>query len=87
MLTFNHNKKPSRRFELNLIVKNAQGQPTGVRRSIATDNAAQLWSFWMRHQGRPHRIGKSKKKKKKEALPTAKEADQILQTLYSNNTE
>lgn len=60
-------------FELTVIVRDASGQPTGRTKTIQTDDSHKLWEFWMRHKGRPRR-----KKKKRENVPNAKEADKIM---------
>lgn len=59
-------------FEIELCVRNPEGQPTGRTKSLSTDDPHKLWEFWNRHRGRPRR------KKKKEQVPTAKEADKIM---------
>jgi len=55
----------SKSFELNLIVKDKNGKPTNIRRTIKTDSAAKLAEFWNRYQGRPKRHNKNKNGDKK----------------------
>ena len=71
-------------FELDLVVRDSDGQPTGARKTIKTDSPFKLWSFWQRHQGRPKRKKKKRNKNKKETLPTSKEADKILSEMYDD---
>lgn len=63
-------------IEINLIVKDADGNPTNERRTAVFDNGDELSSFWSKYQGRPKR--KKKQKVKKEHLPKAAEADKLL---------
>jgi hypothetical protein len=68
--------EPSPAFEIDLMIKDAAGRPTGKRKLYGTDSAYKLWQFWMRHQGRP--------KRKKGKLPSGKEAEKIMNNLYGN---
>lgn len=64
-------------FEIDLVIRDSKGQPTNRRKSFKTNDAGKLWEFWMRHRGRP-------KRKKKEKIPTAKEANEILANMYND---
>lgn len=81
MLNMNQPKK-SPTFELDLIVKDAKGNPTNMRKSIQTDSPRKLCQFWHRYQGKPKR-----RKKKSKNLPNAKQAEQILRELYKDDEE
>ena len=64
-------------FEIDLVIKDAAGNPTKRRRSYVSDSAYKVWQFWMRNQGKP------KRKRGKPNLPiSAGEADQIVKNLY-----
>jgi len=52
----------SKPFEISLVVRNALGQPTGRRRTYATDSPYKLWQFYMRHRGKPRRKKQSNNK-------------------------
>jgi len=65
-------------FELDIVVKDAMGNPTKKRKSCVSDSAEDIWKFWMRHQGKP-------KRKTTRKLPTAKETNQILTNLYGKS--
>lgn len=79
----------SKTFEINLLVRDSNGNPTGRRKSFATDDSGKLWEFWMKHQGRPKRKPRSKKKRIESAkqLPKAQEADKILNELYKGRED
>ena len=72
-------KEPSKDFEISLIVRDALGNPTRKKKSYASDDAFEIWRFWMRNKGRP--------KRKKGKVPTAKEADKFLKDLYKQEDE
>ena len=76
-------KEPSKSFEINLVVRDAEGNPTGQRKSLATNDSNKLYDFWMKYQGKPRK--KNKNKTKKESLPNARQADQILKELYKTD--
>jgi hypothetical protein len=67
-------------FEINLVVRNALGVPTGGRKEFSTNSPDSLFAFWMRHQGKPKR-----KKKSVEKLPNGEQAKQILTEMYNND--
>lgn len=64
------------KFELELVVRDAKGNPTKTKKKIVADSGDEISSFWSRYQGK-----KKFKKKNKEKLPTAKEAEQIAKTV------
>ena len=68
------------RLEIDLIVRDAHGQPTEKRKEFKSTDGHSLWEFWMRHQGRPNR---KKKTNKKEKTPTKDQADQIVKDMKS----
>lgn len=53
-------------FEINLVVRNAQGHPTSKRKSYSTDSAEELWKFFMRNQGTPKKYPKKNRNNKKD---------------------
>lgn len=82
-LDIKHRSSPS--LEINLIVRDSEGNPTGRRKSFRTNSPFKLWSFWARHQGRPKR--KKNKPKKGEKLPTDQEAQKIMKDMYSESSD
>lgn len=72
-------------FELVMVMRDRDGNPTGKTRTIVTDESDKLYDFYMRNKGKPKR--KKKNKVKKDALPNASQADRILAELYSKENE
>lgn len=72
-------KEPSLTFELVVAVRDSQGNDTGKRKSYSSDSAYKIWEFWAKNVGNIRTAGKKIK------LPTEKEADKILSTLYNND--
>lgn len=93
-LDFYGNTESDKSYEIDLEIRNAKGEPTGTRKSFKTDDPVKLWEFWMRNQGRPKKKRKKHSKdkgigirKKKEFLPTAKEANKIMNTMYTDTDD
>jgi hypothetical protein len=59
-------------FEINLVVRDSNGNPTGKRKSFSTNDPYKLWVFFNRFQGRPKRK-KKKVKNIKEKISTNEE--------------
>jgi hypothetical protein len=72
-------KEPSKMFEIVTCVRNSLGEDTGTRRSFSTDSAYKLWEHWARY------VNNTPTKKKTDRLPSAKEAENILASLYVEN--
>lgn len=66
-------------IELVLCVKDGKGNKTGHRKSLVCETGAEVWHFWMKHQGKPKR--KKKNKVKAELLPKGKDAEKIAETI------
>ncbi len=92
-LDFYGNTTPDKAFEIDLEIRNAKGEPTGIRKSLKTDDPVKLWEFYMRNQGRPKKRRKKTSKNKggsrmkKNLLPTSKEADRIMSNMYTENND
>lgn len=91
-LNFYGNVTPDKAYEIDLEIRDVKGNPTGIRKSIKTDDPVKLWEFYMRNQGRPKRKKKKKtdargRNKSKQILPTAKEADQIMTNMYTDTDD
>lgn len=71
-----------RRFELVMQVRDNQGKLTGRTKSIQTDNAADLETFFIRNS-----VVKKKKKKPGAAAKTSAEINQALQAIEKHVTE
>lgn len=69
-------KKEPRAFEVVVGVRDSKGNLTNKRRSYATDLADRLASWWYNNTAI-----KEPKKKKTEQLPTAEQAEQILNAI------
>lgn len=85
-------RAPFCRFGLTLNVKDKEGNPTGETKSIDTNDSGELWEFWTKYQGKPKRRRTTNKRKrrrkgKKERIPGAKEADKIMNELYTNRED
>lgn len=66
-------------FELSLIVRDSQGNPTGKRKFIATDSTDKLAAFWYRNKGH------TKKKRRDVGTADGKGAEKTLKELYSKS--
>ncbi len=42
-------------FEINLVVKDALGNPTRQRKNHMSNNGYGIWEFWAKYQGKPKR--------------------------------
>lgn len=58
------NNKPSPKIEINFVVRDKNGKPTGQRKSFAADEANEVASFYNRHQQKSKRRRGSKGKGK-----------------------
>ena len=68
-------------FEVSLVIKDADGNPTNQRKSFASDDPVKVWQFFNRFQGKPKR-----KKRKDKSKPTTKEdAEKILSEMFDNS--
>ena len=74
-------------LELVVQIRDAMGVPTGRTKSFITDSPEQLDNFWQRNGGKPIKKKKRKTAKKKEFIPTAKEAEGILKEVSSYNMD
>lgn len=73
--------KQSRRFELVMHVRDSQGNITGRKKSIETDSAQDLESFFVRNS-----VVK-KKKKKVAAAKTAEEINEAVKEMKNYTTK
>ncbi len=73
-------KEDTKLFEIDLVIKDSQGNPTNKRRSFSSDDASRIWEFWMRYQGKP------KKRRRKTKAATAKEAEKLLKEIFQQET-
>jgi len=71
-------------FELTLLVRDSQGNPTSKKKTFKGDSAEDLWKFYMNNKGKP-RHKKRRNKTPKNKLPKAKEADKIMKDMYKEN--
>jgi len=67
-------------FELTLLVRDSQGNPTNKKKTFQGDSAEDLWKFYMGNKGKPRR-NRSRNKTPKDKLPNAKEADKIMKDM------
>ena len=88
-MTINIEIPETKAFEINILVRDSEGNPTGQRKSFSSDDAGKIWEFYMRHQGRPKRKKRPKKVREKAAkeLPKAQEAEDILKKMYANRDD
>lgn len=71
-----------KQFEIVVQLRDPDGNPLGKTKSYSTDSPAKLAFFWNNMKGRPRR-----KKRKKEKLPSGKEADKLMQQIGSEAEE
>jgi hypothetical protein len=57
-------------FEISLVVRDHNGNPTGQRKTYSTHSAYKLWLFFNRFQGKPKRRRKKKDKKNEKSNQT-----------------
>ena len=77
------NQEPAdKAFEISLIVRDSEGNPTDKRRSYSSDNPYKIWQFFNRFQGKPKR-----KKKRKTKATTKENAEKILTEMFNENSE
>jgi len=76
LLTFN-NQQESTAFEINLVIRDMEGNPSSRRRSYKSNDSYKIWEFYQRNKGKPKR--KRKGKSNSTALPTGAEAQSLLQ--------
>jgi len=69
-------KQDSKNFELVLCVKDAQGNPTGQRKVLRSDDAGAISDFYLKYQGKPRR-NKRRTSAAKSELPKGKAADKL----------
>ena len=60
-------------FEIELVVRDFEGNPTGQTRSFVSDNPYKVWEFYQRQQGKPKR-----KHKKSRGIPNAEQTQKLL---------
>jgi len=58
-------------FGITVILRDAQGNPTGRTKTLHSDKAYKISDFYNRHRGKP-------KRKKKRKLPKTKDAEKHL---------
>lgn len=63
-LDIGSSKKTSKTFEVTLLVKDNQGNPTGLTKNYSTDDPVKLSNFWNRYAG----FSRKKKRKTKAAI-------------------
>lgn len=71
MIIFNPEK--SKKFEINILVKDHFGNPTNVRKHFSTDSAEELYSYWSRNNGHV-----KKKSRKDSGAATIKEVEKAV---------
>jgi len=83
-------------YEIEILVRDSEGNPTGKKKTFKTDDPHKLWEFYNRHQGRPKRRKKkqnvdNKKQRynnqKKESLPSDEQGQKILREIYGDDKE
>lgn len=80
-------------FEIEILVRDSEGNPTGQKKTFKTDNPHKLWEFYNRHQGRPKRRknkkrnveNKNQQNNKKESLPNDEQGKKILREIYGDD--
>jgi len=50
-LEFNKGSDPQSKFEINLLIRDSAGNPTGKRKALSSDKAKDISGFYGRHQG------------------------------------
>lgn len=80
-------------FEIEILVRDSEGNPTGKKKTFKTDNPHKLWEFYNRHQGRPKRrkkrktdnVHNKKQNNQKESLPSDEQGQKILREIYGDD--
>ena len=70
-LRIGNEQKQNKNFEINIVLRDIDGNPMG-KRSYSHDDSYKVWEFYQRTRGKP-------KKKRKNKIPAAKEANKILE--------
>lgn len=99
---FGNTEHQDKSYEIDLVLRDSKGNPTGKRKSFKTDDPLSLWQFYMRNQGRPKKRKKAHDSKGKKGnkgksgfqakgkgivIPAAKEADRIMANMYTDTDD
>lgn len=58
------NSEPSPKFEVNFVIRDKKGKPTGKRKSFASDDCKGMARFFNKYQGNKGRKGRGPNKRK-----------------------